>query len=295
VNIKRARQAQDLVRSGAKLDEERSQEVLVQVIVEVDAPEELVEALRARLVPQTSRARLAIGVAGAGERLAVEPAADAVIVAGGGLGEDVRRLLAEARQAFVPTALLCAASPSEHARIAREMGHPAADVLVDEDAERLVSERLAVWLSDEVSSKRVALAHNFPFMRRAVAEAAVQATAWQNALIGTVGFVPGSDMPVMTANQIKMLLQIAAAYGEPLGPERIKELLAIVGGGFVFRTLAREIVGVVPVLGWAIKGGIGYSGTLAMGKAAIAYFERGADLPAVARSLTTRMRGSAVE
>jgi uncharacterized protein (DUF697 family) len=141
----------------------------------------------------------------------------------------------------------------------------------------------------------MALAHNFPFMRRAAAEAAVRATAWQNALIGTVGFLPGADMPVMTANQIKMLLRIAAAYGEPLGAERIKELLPIVGGGFAFRAAARQLVGVVPVLGWAVKGGIGYSGTLAMGKAAIAYFERGADLPAVARSLTTRVRGAVVE
>jgi hypothetical protein len=32
------------------------------------------------------------------------------------------------------------------------------------------------------------------------------------------------------------------------------------------------------VLGWAVKGGIGYTGTIAMGKAAIRYFEEGADL-----------------
>lgn len=285
-------QVQDLVKSGAKLDEERSRDVLLQMIVEIDAPEELVEALRERFVPQTARARLSIGVAGAGEALDVDAGADAIVVAAGGLGEDVRRLLQDARDRFVPAALLVVGALSEHANIARAAGHPSADVLVDEDVERLVEVRLASWLSDEVASKRMALAHNFPFLRRAVAEAAVRATAWQNAVIGTVGFLPGADMPVMTANQMKMLLQIAAAYGEPLGPERMKELLAVVGGGLVFRTVARQIVGVVPVLGWGVKGGVAYSGTLAMGKAAIAYFERGADLPTVARSLATRMRGA---
>lgn len=295
MKVKQAQAVRDLVRSGAKLDEERSRQVLLQIVVEIDAPEELVEALRSRLVPETSRARLAIGVAGADELLAVEPTADAVIIAGGGLGRYVMTLLAEARKAFIPTVLVCAGATSEHARIAGKTGHPAADVLVDEDVDRLVGVRLAAWLSEEIPSKRVALAHNFPFLRRAVAEAAVQATAWQNAVIGAVGLIPGADMPVMTANQIKMLLQIAAAYGEPLGPERIKELVAIVGGGFVFRALARQVVGVIPVLGSAVRGGIGYSGTLAMGKAAIAYFERGAGLPAVAHSRTTRTRGTTVE
>lgn len=289
MRIKRADVA-DIVRSGAELDAQRSQDVLLQVVVEVDAPEPLVAGLRERLQPETARARLAIGVAGASDPVALEPSADAVVVAGGRLGGDVRKLLEEARGAFVPAVVLAVGSPDQHGPIVRTTGHPSADVLVDDDVERLLDKRLAGWLADEVASKRMALARNFPFLRRAVAEAAVRATAWQNALIGTVGFIPGADMPVMTANQIKMLLQIAAAYGEPLGTERVKELLAIVGGGFAFRAVARQIVGVVPVLGWAVKGGIGYSGTVAMGRAAIAYFEAGADLHAVARRLKARTR-----
>jgi uncharacterized protein (DUF697 family) len=119
-----------------------------------------------------------------------------------------------------------------------------------------------------------------------VAEDAVKTTAWQNALVGAVTPIAGADMPIMTANQAKMLLQIAAAYGQPLGVDRIKELAAVVGGGLLLRTLARQALITVPVLGWAIKGGIGYTGTYAMGKAAIAYFEDGADLGQV----TTRFK-----
>ena len=68
---------------------------------------------------------------------------------------------------------------------------------------------------------------------------------------------------------------IAAAYGESLSTERIKELACVVAGGFACRAVARQLVGVVPALGWAVKAGIGYSGTYAMGRAAIAYFEDG--------------------
>ncbi len=52
-------------------------------------------------------------------------------------------------------------------------------------------------------------------------------TAAQNAGVGLVVVIPGADMPVMTANQAKMVLEIAAAYGQPLTVERIKELAAI--------------------------------------------------------------------
>ena len=95
----------------------------------------------------------------------------------------------------------------------------------------------------------------------------------QNAGIGMVALIPGADMPVMTLNQAKMVLQIAAAYGQKLGRERAMELLCVVGGGFACRTLARQLVSVVPAFGWVVKGGVGFAGTIAMGCATIAYFE----------------------
>jgi uncharacterized protein (DUF697 family) len=135
---------------------------------------------------------------------------------------------------------------------------------------------------------RTALGYNFQFVRRSVAKETVRKAAWQNAAIGVVIFFPGADMPLMTLNQGRMLLQIAAAYGEPLETERIKELGAVVAGGFLFRTFARELSGLIPGFGWAVKGGMAYTGTLAMGTAAISYFEEGADLKGVVRALTDK-------
>ena len=110
----------------------------------------------------------------------------------------------------------------------------------------------------------------------------MSATSLQNAGIGLVLFIPGADMPLMTLNQAKMLLQIAAAYGEPMSVARVKELAAIVGGAFACRSVARQVAGAVPAIGWAVKAGVGYAGTKAMGLAAVEYFERGGNIAGLA-------------
>ncbi|MCE5203686.1 MAG: DUF697 domain-containing protein [Actinomycetia bacterium] len=275
----------DLVKSGSRYQKDREQTVRLAVIVEVDAPDELVDGVKERLRPLTSGASLQVEVASPGSTPVVGPRLDAVVAVAGSGRSGLREALVAPRQERVPVVVLARAPGHEASRYADDLVQPLSDVLVDDDLSRLLDVRLPRWLADEAPSKRLALAHNFPFMRRAVAEEAVTRTAWQNALVGSLAVIPGADMPIMTANQAKMLLEIAAAYGEHLGTERIKELAAVVGGGFVFRTAARQALGLVPVLGWAVKGGIGYGGTIAMGKAAIAYFEQGADLTSVARKL----------
>lgn len=275
----------DLVKSGAKLQQDRDQPVRIAVLVEVDAADALVDGLRQRLRPRTAGATLQVEVVSAGTHPVVAAGTDAVVAVAGSGMSGLREALSYPRQSRLPVAVVARAPSSESPRFADALLQPTADLFVGDDVADVLDVRLAGWLADELGSKRLALAHNFEFMRRAVAEEAVQTTAWQNALVGAVAIIPGADMPIMTANQAKMLLQIAAAYGERLGPDRIKELAAVVGGGFVFRTVARQALGVVPVLGWAVKGGVGYAGTIAMGKAAIAYFEQGADLNSVARKL----------
>jgi uncharacterized protein (DUF697 family) len=123
-----------------------------------------------------------------------------------------------------------------------------------------------------------ALAVRLPAVRRAHCDHVVLANASQNAVIGAVVIIPGADMPAMTANQIRMVLKIAAAYGEEIGLDRALEILSIVGTAFVFRTLARQALDLVPGFGWALKGAVGFTGTVALGEAAIAYFEAGAPL-----------------
>jgi uncharacterized protein (DUF697 family) len=122
------------------------------------------------------------------------------------------------------------------------------------------------------------LAQSLPSVRRTYCDHVVITNAAQNGVIGVVVIIPGADMPAMTANQIRMVLKIAHAYGEELGIDRALEILSIVGTGFVLRTLSRQALDFVPGFGWAVKGAVGFSGTVALGQAAIAYFEAGAPL-----------------
>jgi uncharacterized protein (DUF697 family) len=267
----------DLMKSGTRFMEERSQPVRLTVFVEVDAPDELIEAVRTQLRPSTAAASLQVEVAELGKPPVVAPGSDVVVALAGSGNAGLQEALASPRQQRLPLAIVALGDYQRELVLADALRQPTADLLVKETPADAV-ERLGAWLSDNLASKKLALAHNFAFMRKAVAEDAVKTTAWQNGIVGVVTPIPGADMPIMTANQIKMLLQIAAAYGQPLNVDRVKELGAIVAGGYLLRTLARETLALVPVLGWAVKGGIAYTGTIAMGKAAIKYFEEGADL-----------------
>ena len=120
----------------------------------------------------------------------------------------------------------------------------------------------------------VPLAKGYPPFRRAVCEEIIRNNARQNAVVGALP-IPGADMPVMTANQARMVLNIAAAYGEELSMDRARELLGVLAAGFGLRALARQAVKLVPIAGWAAAGAIGYAGTIAMGRATMLYFERG--------------------
>src|SRR5215217_2486728 len=138
----------------------------------------------------------------------------------------------------------------------------------------------------------VALAKGYPPLRRAVCEEIIRHNARQNAVIGALP-IPGADMPVMTANQARMVLNIAAAYGEDLSLDRARELLGVLAAGFGMRALSRQAVKLVPFGGWIASAVIAYSGTVTMGRASILYFERGGQQ--VGAQEMTRIRNRAIE
>lgn len=267
----------DLMKSGSRFMEERSQPVRLAVFVEVDAPDSLINAVRDQLRPFTAAATLQIEVAELGATPLVTGGTDVVIALAGSGNAGLHQALSGPRQLRLPVVVVALGEPSGEHVLSDALGQPTADIIMKPEPAESV-EALGLWLSDNLASKKLALAHNFAFMRKAVSEDAIRTTAIQNGLIGVVTPIPGADFPIMTANQIKMLLQIAAAYGQPLNAERVKELAAVVAGGYLFRALARQALTFVPVLGWVVKGGVAYTGTVAMGRAAIRYFEDGADL-----------------
>ena len=190
-------------------------------------------------------------------------------VVGDVVSEEDERLLKLAHRARVPT-IVIAAGREAPARIPFVL---ATDVVRAEPGHGFPVEKIARAVADKLGEKATSLARRLPVLRPAVCAHLIDSFAKKNGLIGAAVFVPGVDLPVLTLNQIRMVLRICAAYGLEVDAQRAPELIATIGAGLGFRALARELLDFVPVLGWAVKGAVAYAGTRALGEAAVRYCE----------------------
>ncbi|HEX5448952.1 MAG TPA: hypothetical protein VFW85_02705 [Gaiellaceae bacterium] len=147
------------------------------------------------------------------------------------------------------------------------------DIVRVERGQGFPVEAIAVAVAKRLGTDGTALAARLPVLRGAVCAELIESAARRNGMIGAAVFIPGVDMPVLTLNQARLVLRIGLAYGQPVDQQRLPELLGVLGAGFGLRAVARELLDAVPVAGWALKGGVAYGGTKAIGAAAVKYFE----------------------
>lgn len=259
----------DMAASGKESLDAMDAEVRIRVHVGAGCDRGLVLAAKEAL-----RAERAGGVV---EVMAMEaPAAglpdpDAAVVLGGarepGAAALIRLYLAcEIPCAYVASSALDAPDVSSHS----DAGSLFEALGVSEPA--VLGPRLGSWLAGAVDNP-IALAANFAFCRPAVCSRLTAACAAENAAVGAIAFIPGSDFPIMCASQVKLALDIAAAHGSGIEPARALEVAGVVGAGLAYRGVARGVAGLVPGFGWLLKAGMGYAGTLATGRAVQARFE----------------------
>jgi uncharacterized protein (DUF697 family) len=119
--------------------------------------------------------------------------------------------------------------------------------------------------------------------------------------IPVVGLVMGvvasaGDMVAITGIQMMLMLQIEATYGQDPDVQRMWQVLPVIGGGFGWRSLARELSGFIPVAGIAIKGAIAYAGTVVVGEGVTFYYEHGRHMSSgQARSLYESAKNDALK
>ena len=110
---------------------------------------------------------------------------------------------------------------------------------------------------------------------RKLAEDIVKRFSLTATAIGTIP-IPVSDIMVLTPLQILMIIIVGALSCKPLSRETAFEFMTAsginVGAGFAFRTVAQQLLKLVPFIGPVVSGSIAGAGTYAIGKAAIAYF-----------------------
>jgi uncharacterized protein (DUF697 family) len=129
-------------------------------------------------------------------------------------------------------------------------------------------EKIAVALARRLDDHGPPLAALLPVLREPVVDDLIRSTARRNGVIAAGVFLPAVDMPILTISQIRLVMRIAVAYGHEIDRSRAAEVLGVVGAGFGFRAFARRALTLVPTAGWALKGGVAFAGTTAVGEAA---------------------------
>ncbi|MCC6176533.1 MAG: hypothetical protein IT305_14595 [Chloroflexi bacterium] len=161
-------------------------------------------------------------------------------------------------------------------------------------------QRLLGPILKTIPQERLALAHQYPAIRHAIVEDLIFETSRVNAqfalvsslpaVIPLLGFFVGgvADMLVLTKNQAMLVFKLAGIYGRNIDDRFsvLREILPVIGGAFVWRTLARTAVeavaapgGPTAVLAALPKATVAFAGTYAVGEAARYYYERGEKPP----------------
>jgi len=137
-----------------------------------------------------------------------------------------------------------------------------------------VAEQLLPAIVEAHPWMSVALGRALPAYRRQICGQLIRSAALLNAIIAAEP-IPGLDIPLLLASQVRMVLRIGAIYGESLSVRHARELLTTMAGGVALRYLAAELGKLVPGPGWLIGGVVTSLGTGAIGRVAVAYFESG--------------------
>ncbi len=140
---------------------------------------------------------------------------------------------------------------------------------------------------DALPDRHPALARRFPLFRETVARELIGETCRANALYalgtGLAETIPVLDIPfnvadimILTKNQALMAYKLGLALGlSTRWQDHVAELGGAIGSGFLWRQIARQLVGLIPVWGIIPKVAVAYAGTFAVGEAILYWYKTG--------------------
>jgi uncharacterized protein (DUF697 family)/predicted RNA-binding Zn-ribbon protein involved in translation (DUF1610 family) len=135
--------------------------------------------------------------------------------------------------------------------------------------------------------KLLALGRGFPLFRVAISHQLINETCFTNASYafstGLAEIVPVLDIPlnvadmfILSKNQAFLVYRLGLTLGFSTNwQDYLKEFGGVLGGGFIWRQVARQLVGLIP--GWGIvpKVAVSYAGTYVVGQAILQWYLTG--------------------
>jgi len=120
------------------------------------------------------------------------------------------------------------------------------------------------------------IGHELPAFRREAAQKIIRTATLLSLAVG-IQPIPLIDIPILLGTQIRLVLRLAALYGEPLDSadalKHARELTATMVGGLGLRLLAEQAAKAVPLGGDVVAGVIAGGATWSIGQVALEYYE----------------------
>lgn len=161
-------------------------------------------------------------------------------------------------------------------------------VAITDPAALDAADRLAAaTLSRLPSELHLAAARRLPGLRALYARDLIASASFTNATYALASGLPeqipiisvpfaAADILVLTKNQAMLVYRLALAYGAPPDFQaRIREVLPVIGGAFLWRQAARSLVGLIPIWGLLPKVAVAYAGTYTTGVTAWRWYDSG--------------------
>ncbi len=141
-----------------------------------------------------------------------------------------------------------------------------------------VAEELIPAMIEASPEAALVIGRELPAYRRSAAQRIIR-NATLLSLAAGLEPIPLIDIPILLGNQIRLVLRLAALYGEQMdstdAAKHARELVTIMAGGLGLRYLAEQAAKAVPFGGDFVAGAIAGAGTWAMGQVVLEYYEGG--------------------
>ncbi len=156
-----------------------------------------------------------------------------------------------------------------------------------------IAEELLPEIINASPEAALVIGRELPAFRRAAAQRIIR-NATLVSLAAGIEPIPFIDIPILLGTQIRLVLRIAALYGENMNAldtmKHARELVVTMAGGLGFRFLAEQAAKAVPFGGDFVAGAIAAAATWSIGEVALEYYENGKEVsPTRLRQLYDQM------